>query len=74
MREAKRKKTVKVEQHYSEDDVARLLNVSRRTVRRWLKRGRETAGVEGLYPTVRLAANMVRIPASTLETFLEQSV
>jgi len=59
-----------VEKHYTVDEVAELLGVVPRTVKRFIQRGQQTAGREGIYPVVRLSQTLLRIPASVVNQFL----
>jgi excisionase family DNA binding protein len=53
-----------VEQHYSPDDLAPLLRVSVRTIRRWCASGR-------IPRARRLGPRLFRVPASAVNAFLE---
>lgn len=53
-----------VEQHYSLQEVAGLLKVSLRTVRRWADEGR-------LVPVRRLSPGVVRVPACAVHRLLD---
>ncbi len=53
-----------VEKHYRTREAAQLLGVHLRTIQQWVKSG-------DLAPVVQLALRDVRIPASSLQTFLD---
>lgn len=59
-----------VEQHYSADALAELIEVSPRTVWSWIERYEASAGKEGLGPVVKLSHKNVRIPASAVNRML----
>lgn len=62
-----------VEQHYSIDEVAKLLSVSRRTVWNYIAQGASTRGKSGLFPVVKLSHKVVRVPARAVNKLLKVS-
>lgn len=58
-----------VEQLYTYEEVATLLRVHTRTVRRWIKDGIRSGGQKGLHPVVFFNSQTRRIPASALSRF-----
>ena len=62
-----------VEQYYSPKDLAATLRVSLSTVRRYLKTGYQTKGVDGIWPWSAPTPQCVRIPASAVNRFLQRS-
>lgn len=59
-----------VEQHYSAESLAELLEVTERTVWSYVDLYDSTAGREGLGPVVKLSHKTVRIPASAVRRLL----
>ena len=59
-----------VEQHYSAETLAGLLEVTPRTIWRYVEEGEATQGREGIYPVVKLSRKVVRIPASSAQRLL----
>lgn len=59
-----------VEQHYSAETLAGLLEVTERTIWNYVDQGEATQGREGIYPVVKLSHKVVRIPASSAQRLL----
>ena len=59
-----------IEQHYSAPEVAQLLGVSERTIKRYVDLGTRSGGKEGIFPVVKLSHKAVRIPARAVNRFL----
>lgn len=62
-----------VEEHLSPEQVAERLALSRATVFRLLRQGRDTAGTAGIWPVYRPNRKTIRIPASAVHRFLERN-
>jgi len=60
-----------VENHYSVESVAKMLEVSERTVWERIAQFERSGGKEGLGPIVKLSHKVVRIPASSVNRLLE---
>lgn len=60
-----------VEQHYSAETLAALLEVTPRTIWNYVELGEATQGREGIYPVVKLSHKVVRIPASSAARLLK---
>lgn len=60
-----------VEPHYSVETLAALLEIDERSVERYIKAGTTTNGREGIYPVRRLSHKTMRIPASSVNRFLQ---
>ena len=57
---------------YTKAEVAKMLQITVRSVHNLIVKGHKTNGRDGLFPIIRIQPRTVRIPASTLETFLEK--
>lgn len=60
-----------VEPHYSAERVAELLEVTVRTVWNYVDVGERTLGKDGIYPVVKISHKVVRIPASSINRWLQ---
>lgn len=60
-----------VEQQYSIETTAELLEVTPRTVVNYVELGATTQGARGIYPVVKLSHKVVRIPASSINRMLK---
>lgn len=60
-----------VEPHYSVDTLALALEVTDRTVWKYIELYETTAGKDGIGPVVKLSHKVVRIPASAVRRFLK---
>lgn len=63
-----------VEQHYSAETLAALLEVTPRTIWNYVELGESTQGREGIYPVVKLSHKVVRIPASSAARLLKSRI
>lgn len=63
-------RTRSVEQHYSADTLAEILEQSPRTVWTWLDLYETSGGRDGIGPYLKLSHKNVRIPASSVNRFL----
>jgi len=63
-----------VEPLYTVDEAAEQLRVSRRTIVRWIRKGEQTDGTDGLAPVYALGRNCVRIPASAINRMLQARI
>jgi len=61
------------ERYYSPKQAADRLAVSLATVRRYLRAGYQTRGIDGIWPWSAPTRQCVRIPASALNRFLERA-
>jgi len=72
--EAKKRKPGRSKQidasFFSDASLARRLEISPRTVKRWRAIGLKTKGKQGLYPWHQFGAQIVRIPESSVVKFL----
>lgn len=59
-----------VEQHYSAERLAALLEVAERTVWNYIELWETSGGKEGIGPVVKLSHKVVRIPASSANRLL----
>jgi hypothetical protein len=59
-----------VEQHYSAETLAALLEVSVRTIWNYIEAWETSGGKEGIGPVVKLSHKVVRIPASSANRLL----
>jgi hypothetical protein len=62
-----------VEQHYTPRELAGMLQVSMSTVRRYLRAGYRTQGRDGIWPWAQPTIQCIRIPASSVNLFLQRS-
>lgn len=60
-----------VEPHYDAETAAQMLHVTVRTIWRYVDAGARSEGREGIYPVVKLTHKVVRIPASSINRFLQ---
>lgn len=60
-----------VEPHYSAEDAAELLHVTKRTIWSYVDIGEASRGKDGIYPVVKLSHKVIRIPASSINRFLK---
>lgn len=60
-----------VEPHYSATTLAELLEVSERTVWSYIDLWNTSRGADGIGPVLKLSHKNVRIPASSVNRFLE---
>jgi len=56
------------------DQVALLLQLTRRTVDRLIAQGERTKGKQGLYPVYRLSSRAVRIPQAAVHSYLQEKL
>jgi transposase len=61
-----------VEPHYSVETLAELLEVDQRAVERYIALGKSSNGREGIHPVCRLSFKTMRIPASSVNRFLQR--
>lgn len=61
------------EQQYTIKEAAGLLRVSLSTLRRYLRTGYSTQGIDGIWPWSAPTRQCVRIPASAINRFLERA-
>ena len=62
-----------VEEHYSTEELAARIGVSERTICEALQQGRtsrDSSGLRGIWPQVRLGSKCVRIPATAANRWL----
>lgn len=59
-----------VEPHYSVESLAELLEVSQRTIENYIELGATTSGREGIFPVRKFSFKTMRIPASSVNRFL----
>lgn len=59
-----------VEPHYSAEETAKLLSVTVRTIWNYVEVGDRSGGSDGIFPVVKLSHKVVRIPASSINRFL----
>lgn len=59
-----------VEQHYSAEALAEILEVAERTVWNYIELYETSAGREGIGPVVKISHKVVRVPASAVNRFL----
>jgi len=60
-----------IEKHYSAEELAEVLGLTKRTVWSYVQLGQRSQGKEGIYPIVKLSHKVVRIPASAVQRFLK---
>lgn len=60
-----------VEQHYSAESLAALLEVSPRTIWNYIAQWETSRGQDGIGPVVKLSHKVVRIPASSANRLLK---
>jgi len=62
-----------LDRHYTQSQAARLLGVSVSTIRRHVRRGRQTQGREGIWPVATISGQLRLIPERALRRWVTQA-